>query len=149
MTKTLILYGSLTGNTEYVAQKIQQILTSAKKTVQLKNANQTSAEELNNYQYLVLGSSTWDEGQLQYDFEAFMAELKAKPPDLKAKKIAVFGCGDSSYEQFCAAVDTLEKKFQALGGEKIITGLKIDGIPQLPENKTKVEEWAKELAEKL
>lgn len=149
MANILILYGSLTGNTEYVAQKIQQILNNAKKTVELKNANQAAAEELNDYQYLVLGSSTWDEGQLQYDFESFVTELNANPPDLKGKKIAVFGCGDTSYDQFCAAVNTLEEKFQALGGEKIIDGLKIDGVPQLPENETKIEEWAQELVEKL
>ena len=47
--------------------------------------------------------------------------------ELKGKKAAVFGPGDSSYSLFCEAVDILEKRLKECGAEIIIDSLKIDG----------------------
>ncbi|MBD3279357.1 MAG: flavodoxin [Candidatus Pacebacteria bacterium] len=149
MTKILVLYGSLTGNTQNVAEKLTKIIKAKQPNIALKNVAEAQVNELQDYDYLILGSSTWDDGHLQYDFQSFYDQLESSPPDLNGKKLAVFGCGDTAYEKFCAAVQILENKFTQLGCEKIIAGLKIDGFPDDPANLQATEQWGKKLREKL
>uniref|UniRef100_UPI0027BA3A6F flavodoxin domain-containing protein n=1 Tax=Desulfobulbus sp. TaxID=895 RepID=UPI0027BA3A6F len=64
--------------------------------------------------------------------------------DLKDKKVAVFGCGDSSYTHFCGAVDQLQEKVEAMGGKVVNDPLKIDGDPG--DAASDVVSWAQEVA---
>lgn len=47
--------------------------------------------------------------------------------DLKGKKAAVFGTGDSSWDEFCGAVDIIEQKVKEVNGQIIASGFKWDG----------------------
>jgi len=85
-----IFYGSSTGNTEFVAEKIKQHL-GIENTV-LFNVDSASAEDVNNSKYLILGTSTWGVGDMQDDWEDFIDEFLQS--DLKGKKAALFGLGD-------------------------------------------------------
>ena len=145
--KTLILYGSLTGNTQYVAEQISEFLTQSGIEHEIMNANSFSVKDVLNYDLLLLGSSTWDDGILQYDFDAFFQEVQDF--DFTDKKIAVFGCGDSSYEHFCGAVDTNEKFWQEKGAIKLINSLKIDGFPQQEPNLELLQKWLADLQTNL
>ncbi|MBT4123975.1 MAG: flavodoxin [Candidatus Pacebacteria bacterium] len=145
--KTLILYGSLTGNTQYVAEQISEFLTQSGIEHEIMNANSFSVKDVLNYDLLLLGSSTWDDGILQYDFDAFFQEVQDF--DFTDKKIAVFGCGDSSYEHFCGAVDTIEKFWQEKGAIKLINSLKIDGFPQQEPNLELLQKWLADLQTNL
>jgi flavodoxin short chain len=131
MANILIVFGSTTGNTESVARQIAIGLSSAPNTVTVKNVSDTKVEELGNgYDLTILGASTWgdDEIEFQEDFEPFFQEMDSA--DIKGRKIALFGCGDSSYQFFCGAVDLLEDKINELGASLIHEPLKIDGDPQ-------------------
>ena len=58
MTKIGIFYGSTSGNTEMVAQNIQEALG-------VENADLhdvASADDLQKHDHLILGTSTWGEG---------------------------------------------------------------------------------------
>lgn len=149
MANILIVYGSLTGNTQLVAEEISQKLSGAGHDVTIKNANESSFENIKEPEILVLGASTWDDGLLQYDFTDFLDDVKNDEPNLSDKKIAVFGCGDSSYEKYCEAVIIIEKEFAEMGAKQIIEGLKIDGFPQLEENAEKIDKWISELIKEL
>ena len=46
MSKVLIVYGSSTGNTESIAQKLRDILTEAGQDVDMRNAAEVSAPGL-------------------------------------------------------------------------------------------------------
>jgi len=67
--------------------------------------------------------------------------------DLKGKKVAVFGCGDSSYTFFCGAVDALQEKVEGMGGVILSDPLKIDGEPC--DAAGDIDSWAKEIAAAL
>ncbi len=111
MSKSLIVYGSTTGNTEYVAETIGKFLEKNDVNVDVQDSADVSAEGLGNgYDLVLLGCSTWgdDEIELQDDFIPLFDELEQS--SLKGKKVAVFGCGDSSYEYFCGAVDAIQEK---------------------------------------
>jgi len=47
--------------------------------------------------------------------------------DLKGKRVAVFGTGESVWDEFCAAVDILEEKARELHAETMSPGFKWDG----------------------
>lgn len=144
MATALIVYGSTTGNTEIVAEQISDVLKEKDIEVTMKNVVDAKVEELGNgYDLTLLGSSTWgdDEVEFQEDFEPFFEELdKAQ---LKEKKVAIFGCGDSSYEHFCGAVDLLEEKMEDLGVKMIGEPLRIDGDPE--DSSSDITDWATEV----
>lgn len=90
MTKIGIFYGSTGGNTEMVAQNIQEAL--GVENADLHDVASASADDLQKYDHLILGTSTWGDGDLQDDWDIFISELDKT--DLAGKKIALFGLGD-------------------------------------------------------
>lgn len=144
MANILIIYGSTTGNTEMVAETIKEQLTSHNPVLQ--DVSDTSPEDLTEYDVLVLGSSTWDDGLLQQDFRDFVEKLDI---DLSGKKLAIFGLGDKNYPDFCKAAPILESAFIKLGGKTIIETMKIDGFPDEAENEDKIKQWCADLQTKL
>ncbi len=130
MKNALIVYGSTTGNTEFVASHIEKALIAEGYEVTNESADSVSASGLcDNYGLILFGCSTWgdEEIELQDDFIPLFDEFDSI--NAQGKKTAVFGCGDSSYTYFCGAVDAIEQKLSAMGAEVIDT-LKIDGEPQ-------------------
>jgi flavodoxin short chain len=147
MTTILIVYGSTTGNTETVASMLEKQLAAKGLKITCKNVTDTPVDELKSYGLVLLGCSTWgeDEIELQDDFIPFYEALDTTV--LKGRKIAVFGCGDSSYTYFCGAVDAIEDKVKASGGKLLIEGLKVDGEPG--DARKEILDWADELAAAL
>lgn len=145
MLKAIIVFGSTTGNTEFVAGKIGEILSSKDIEVTIKNVTNASIKELGNgYDITLLGASTWgdDEIEFQEDFEPFYEQLDKAV--LKDQKVAIFGCGDSSYEHYCGAVDLLEEKMEKLDAKIVNTSLRIDGDPD--GSLREIEDWTEEVA---
>ena len=134
MSKALIVYGSTTGNTESVSDDIAKILEKNGHTVEVRNAADVHVEGMaEGFDAVFLGCSTWgdEDVELQDDFIPVFDELGTA--GLGGKKVAVFGCGDSSYEHFCGAVDAIEQKAEELGANLIGDSLKIDGDPDTGE----------------
>ncbi len=146
MAKALIVFGSTTGNTERVANQVADVMKGKGLDVTVKNVTDAKAEELGGeYDLTLLGSSTWGDSEIEFqeDFQEFFDNEIGKA-DLKGKKVAVFGCGDSSYEFFCGAVDELEEKAKELGATVVGVGLKIDGDPD--DASSDIDDWAADVA---
>ncbi len=110
MEKIGIFYGSSTGNAESVANKLQEALGD----VELFDVADASADDLNNFSNLILGTSTWGVGEMQDDFDAFMSELN--DADLNGKKVALYGLGDQDgYSD--TFVDAMGEVYEALEGK--------------------------------
>ena len=63
--------------------------------------------------------------------------------NVKGKKVAVFGCGESDRIWFCGAVDAIEKKLKELDAD-VVNTLRIDGDPK--EKKSVINDWANRVA---
>ncbi len=101
MAKIGIYYGTTTGNTQEVAEEIAKKLGVEKSDLHdVSKAN----TDFSNYDVLLFGSSTLGMGDLQDDWEDYISKLKSA--DLNGKKVAIFGCGDSSSysDTFCDAM---------------------------------------------
>lgn len=131
MANVLIVYGSTTGNTAWVAETVGRDITEAGHSVEIRDAGQVEAEGLCEGRDLVLfGCSTWgdDEIELQDDFIHLYESLEATGAG--KGRAACFGCGDSSYTYFCGAVDAIEERLSGLGADIVADSLKIDGDPR-------------------
>ena len=146
MKKALIIFGSTTGNTEDMAETIQQVLNGSGWEAVKKNVQDASVEDLTGgHDLVLLGCPATPYGddtvELQEDFEAFYENMDGIRLD--GVKVAVFAPGDTSYEHFCGSVDMLEGRLKELGAEVVVDGLKVDGDPGDAEDD--IEDWAKSL----
>ena len=121
MSKIAVFYGSTTGTCETLAGQIAEKLG----TSDVFSAADLDAAKIADYDVLVLGTSTWGDGELQDDWYDTVETLKKA--DLSGKKVALFGCGDSaSYpDTFCSAMGII---YEAVAGAKVIgQGISTDG----------------------
>ena len=84
MKKIGIFYGSSTGTTSELAQKIAKAVGAEANCFDVANA---SAEDAASFDVLLLGSSTWGIGDLQDDWESFLPELASQ--NLSGKAVAL------------------------------------------------------------
>ena len=120
MSKICVVYGSSMGNTEEAANLIAAELG----VDDIYNIGSTTAEVLNGYDKLVIGTSTWGSGDLQDEWDSFdLDSIKVKD-----KVIALFGMGDSSSysDTYCNGMGLLFEKFSA-NGAKIVGAVSTDG----------------------
>lgn len=94
-----IIYGSSTGNTKDAAEAIAEEFGDG---VDVLDVADIEPSKLNDYDKLILGTSTWGSGELQDDWDAF----DWSDVDLTGKTVALFGLGDQeSYsDEFCDAL---------------------------------------------
>lgn len=90
MSKIAIVYGSSTGATEVVAEKIQASFDNAT----LFNAEEVSIDDLQDFDFLILGASTTGVGDLQDDWDMFLPKFEKM--NFAGKKVAFFSLGDSA-----------------------------------------------------
>ncbi len=111
-----IFYGSSMGNTEEAANLIKSKLNKESKII---NVTEMTKESLNDFDTILLGSSTWGLGDLQDDWDRKLSVLKEA--DLSNKKIGFFGCGDQeSYsDTFADALGIIYEVVKDSGAEFI------------------------------
>lgn len=85
-----LFFGSDEGNTERVAELIQQRL--GEPSVSVYDIADVTQCEFSEYQYVILGIPTWDFGQIQSDWEEFWEDIQTV--DFTGKTVALFGLGD-------------------------------------------------------
>lgn len=124
MKKTIIFYGSTSGNCEGIAHKISKALGLGQECV--SSASNLDANKLSEYDNLLLGSSTWGSGDLQDDWYDAIKVIESS--DLSGKTVAVFGCGDSyGFDStYCEAMGTIYDA-AAAAGARMIGQVPVDG----------------------
>lgn len=128
MQKIGIFYGSSTGNSEAAAKQMQRNFGSD--VVTIYDVSNAKGSDLEQYSNIIFGCSTLEIGELEYDFEDFLPEIKSA--NLDGKKIAIFGLGDQeSYpDSFVDSIgiiyDELEGKGCQLVGKVSTDGYDYD-----------------------
>lgn len=166
MKKIGVFYGSSTGTTSELAQKIAKKLNIEANVFDVANVK---ASEVLNYDILLLGSSTWGVGDLQDDWEGFLPQLQKQ--DLSGKLVGLFGTGDAdSYpDSFCEALYLIKEGISSSGcsfiGEYVpegysydctrseengkLIGLCIDDVNQEDMTDERIETWVAKIKESL
>lgn len=117
MSRIGIFCGSSSGVTLAVAEILAERLGSDRCDVFNLEDDFEDLEQLLEYDYLLLGCSTWGSGEVQNDWRDPLLDLDNNKPDFSGKTIAVFGAGDyvDHGEQFVSALGVLYDKFKARG----------------------------------
>lgn len=91
-----IFYGSNTGATRLVAEQIKKALGLE---ATIHDIALTEVEAFNNYTHIIIGTSTWGDGDLQDDWEDKLDDFKKV--DFVGKTLAFFGLGDQEIHGDC------------------------------------------------
>jgi len=112
-----LFYGTSQGHTRRVAELIQEAFECD--GVDLHDISNAEARDLEDYDLLILGVSTYEHGVLQEHWDDFLWELQET--DLHGKQVALFGLGNQvDYPQnFLDGMGTLYEAVRGLGGEVI------------------------------
>lgn len=112
---TAIFFASSTGNSEEIASKIASNLND----IEVFDLAGTKVDKIQEYDKLVLGGSTWGDGELNDDWEDAWDDFCKL--DLSNKTIALFGLGDQeSYsDEFCSALGLIYEQVISMGAKVI------------------------------
>lgn len=154
MTKILIIYATVSGNTELVVEKIIQILNEQKlaknlelqitsKRVDLANANEILQSDLT-----ILASPTYGQGTVEAHFLPFLKQMNKL--DLTDSKLAVIGLGSPRFypEYLTESAGILEMEIKKSSGNLIVPSLRIGGEVLKMLDKL-VPNWTNKLLDKL
>lgn len=160
-----LFWGSDTGMTEEIVTVLMDLLSDQK--IDNINIFNASIEQFALYDRLILGLSTWYDGELQSDWDEFFEQFQQV--DFTHKKVALFGLGDQEgYADFfvdgigiigevvlknggtiCGKWSTKGYEYEAskaVQGQHFL-GLAIDEDNQPEQTDKRLEQWVKQLHE--
>lgn len=142
--KVIVIYETLTGTTQYVAEIMRDTLAELGHTTDLHSVRYQGPEpEIQEYDVVLFGAPTYEDGKLEQGMRVFIARCKE---DLSQKKVAVFGLGNSTYPQFCVSAKILEEWVVKQQGSPLIPTLKVDGFP---DDVSPITNWVHQLDQAL
>lgn len=137
-----VFYASMSGNTEAIADIIAGVLKDQNHDVDLEDfMSVQSAAELLNYDLAFIGMYTWGDGDYPDECLDMIEEIEQL--DLENHPFAIFGSGDTSYPEFCGALDHLQKLIEEQGGTVVGNPLRIEFNPE-PEDEEEIKKFVSE-----
>ena len=169
MAKIGIFFGSSGGVTRNVAEKLEELFDDAELVDMEEDFD--DVDQMLGYDILLLGSSTWGQGDPQRDWVDPLYEIESDDIDFSGKTVALFGAGDQEThgEHFVSALGKMYDLFSARGAKLVgsfptdgfkyefslaekdgkFVGLPIDDINQSDLTDERVEKWAAGIKEEL
>ncbi len=170
MEKIGLFYGSDTGVTDDITKDFVEFWGSD--DLDIMEIGDASIDDFDNYKVLILGLSTWYDGDLQSDWEAFFEDFQTI--DFTGKIVAIYGLGDQiGYaEYFVDGIGILAKVILERGGtvigywptegyrhtdsvafvednEDLFYGLALDNDNESQLNDTRLTTWISQIKQEL
>lgn len=170
MANVGIFVGSSSGATQEVAELLEEQFDGA----ELINMEEDydDLEQFDDFDVLLIGSSTWGQGDPQRDWIDPLYEMENDAPDFSGKKVAFFGAGDQDThgEEFVSALAKMKEVFTNLGAdteygywpterynykfsaaekEGKFIGLPIDKVNQEELTEERVEAWSAQVKQEM
>ena len=156
-----LFYASSTGATKGIAANIQSKLAN----VELINVDGCDKDAMKEFSKIIIGVSTWGEGDLQDDWEEYLPHLEKI--DFSQKTVAFFGLGDQEdyADNYLDAMGTLYNSVVQRGAKVVgswpiegydfdestaliddeFVGLALDEDNQFDQTKERVEQWVEQI----
>ena len=129
MTKALVVFATITGNNEDVADIITSTFEERNVDVEMTEITLADAADFADVDICVVCPYTYDEGALPDEGLDFYDDLQET--DLSGKVYGVAGSGDTEYgDDFCVAVDKFAEAFETAGSTMGADLVKINLSPE-------------------
>ena len=166
MASVGIFVGSSSGVTQSAAEQLEELFEGA----ELINMEEDydDLDQFDAFDVLLIGASTWGQGDPQRDWVDPLYEMENEEPDFSGKKVAFFGAGDQDThgEEFVSALGKMKDIFSKLGADTEygfwstegyshkfsraesdgkFCGLAIDDVNQADLTSLRISQWAEQL----
>ncbi|WP_423188883.1 flavodoxin [Alkalibacterium sp. f15] len=129
MPSVMIVYASLTGNTEECAEILEEAFKDLGAEVELVESVFADPEDLKGVDIALVGTYTYGtDADLPDEIVDFYEELE--DVDLTGKIFGCFGSGDTFYEKYCKSVDDFDEQFEKTGALKGAENVKVNLNPE-------------------
>lgn len=123
-----VVFATITGNNEAVADIIVEKLKAAGVDVTKKEMAQSEPEELQDVDIAFLVPYTYDEGSLPDEGLDYFDDLKDL--DLSNLVYGIAGSGDNFYEgYYCLALDKFDEQMQTTGAQRVADLVRVNLYP--------------------
>ena len=146
MTLAKIVFASMTGNTEEIADIVADKLRDLGVDVDVDECTTVDAEDFLEADIAIVATYTYGDGELPDEMMDFYEDLAGL--DLAGKIYGVVGSGDTFYDEFCKAVDDFDAVFAGTGAEKGAESVKVD-LSAEDEDIERLEAFSEELVNKV
>ena len=129
MATAKVVYASMTGNNEEIADIVEEALENLGVSVETSEISQADPSDFEDTDICIVCSYTYgDDGDLPDEAVDFYEDLKEI--DLTGKVYGVCGSGDTFYDEFCKVVDDFAGVFEQTGATKGADVVKVDLAPE-------------------
>lgn len=142
MASAKIVYASMTGNDEEIADILEEEFENLGVDVDVSEISQTDAAEYEDYDIDVLVTYTYGDGELPDEAVDFFEDLQEE--DLSGKVFGCAGSGDTFYDDFAKSVDDFAEAFKKTGATEGAAAVKVDLAPE-EDDITNLQAFAKQL----
>ncbi|MFT3899628.1 MAG: sulfite reductase subunit alpha [Gordonia sp. (in: high G+C Gram-positive bacteria)] len=123
----LVLYGTQSGNAEWVAVQAQRLAANRGLISRVADMEEISLADLPAAGKILVVVSTYGEGDAPDDTEdLWRAVASGDAPRLDGVQYAVCGLGDSGYDGFCQTAVNLDGRFAELGATRVVPRAECD-----------------------
>lgn len=130
MATAKVVYASMTGNNEEIADIVEEALENLNVSVETSEISQADPSDFEDTDICIVCSYTYgDDGDLPDEAVDFYEDLKEM--DLTGKVYGVCGSGDTFYDEFCKVVDDFAGVFEQTGATKGSDVVKVDLAPEV------------------
>lgn len=144
--RALIVYASLTGNTEEGAEILEEAFEDLDIDVEVMESSFSDPEDFLDFDICIVGTYTYGtDADLPDEIVDFYEELE--DVDLTGKIYGTFGSGDTFYEKYCKSVDDFDEQFQKTGATRGADPVKYN-LSVMEEDIENLQQMAKTLVEK-
>jgi sulfite reductase (NADPH) flavoprotein alpha-component len=125
--RVTIVYGSQTGNSKRIAEKLGRAAEAAGLAARVYAASNYPVKDLAKERLLVTVISTQGDGDPPDDARGLMEFLLSRrAPKLEQLSYSVLALGDSSYPKFCETGKQVDERLAALGAKRLLDRVDCD-----------------------
>ncbi|PJG82519.1 FMN-binding protein MioC [Caviibacterium pharyngocola] len=132
-----VVSGSTLGSAEYVAEHLNDLLQQDFATTLIHGAH---LDDIIEYKIWLIVTSTHGAGELPDNLKPLFKQIRQQNPNLTDLRFAVVCLGNSDYDTFCFAADTVQSVLTEKSAVEICPCLKIDTLT-VEDNEQYAENW--------